>query len=110
MMASESVALQQRTCVFHFFLSPAQDNLQASETSCNAKPGFQKTFYLSFFLNLPEQVADVSEVGIRRSNMRDILPGEAVIIRKNCEPVIASVQPQKKWVIFARLHQLFWIY
>ncbi|KAL9635397.1 MAG: hypothetical protein Q9164_003488 [Protoblastenia rupestris] len=37
----------------------------------------------------------LQQLGFRRLNMQDVLPGQAVIIQKGCAPLIASVQPQK---------------
>lgn len=37
----------------------------------------------------------LQQLGVRKSNMQDILPGQAVIIQKGREPVFEYVQPQK---------------
>ena len=43
-----------------------------------------------------ESVA-LQQLGFKKSNMQDLLPGQAVIIQKGCDPVIKSVRPQKQY-------------
>lgn len=39
----------------------------------------------------------LQQLGIRKSDMRDILPGEAVIIQRGLPPVFGIVQPRLKY-------------
>ena len=39
----------------------------------------------------------LQQLGVKPSDMKDILPGQAVIIARNRLPVIESVQPQKAY-------------
>ena len=39
----------------------------------------------------------LQQLGIRPSDMRDILPGQAVVVEKGRPPVIESVQPRKRY-------------
>ena len=48
------------------------------------------------YMMASESVA-LQQLGFRKSNMKDILPGQAVIIQKGRPPVIESVRPQKRY-------------
>lgn len=43
------------------------------------------------YMMASESVA-LQQLGFRRSNMQDVLPGQAVIVQKGCAPVICTVQ------------------
>lgn len=43
-----------------------------------------------------ESVA-LQQLGYKRKDMQDILPGQAVVIQKGCPPVFSQVQPRKAY-------------
>ena len=48
------------------------------------------------YMMASESVA-LEQLGFKKSQMHDVLPGQAVIIQKGCEPEIKSVRPQKQY-------------
>ena len=60
----------------------------------------------SDYMMASESVA-LQQLGFRRSNMQDVLPGQALIIQKGCAPVIACVQPQKRHFPDIKYHNLY---
>lgn len=48
------------------------------------------------YMMASESVA-LQQLGYKRKDMQDILPGQAVVIQKGCPPVFSQVQPQKTY-------------